>query len=501
MKAWRPQNRRPASQLLLLVLMLSACSPVESAPAASGPTLDWSAGGFVTATEPAGFSSLLETAGAQANTPVPQTATPTPLPFYFPRGYPTLGTVESTFLLTATPATPVPTPMPPVHLGLNVVNILLLGSDQEGDNYRTDTMILVSINKSTGRVALLSIPRDLYVYVPQWRMQRINTADNHGRAINYLGGGPALLIQTLLYNFGIPAHFYARINFDGFKQVVDTLGGIDVPVSCPLDDYILKDPALDPKVGENWEPFIVPAGVQHLDGTDALLYARLRQSYTTYNSDLPRPLRPVDDFDRARRQQQVLRAIYRKALSLDIVPKIPALYEQFFEIVETDMGLVDVLQFVPLVPRVRDINISSYFISKQYTIPWRTPAGESVRLPNPETLPGLIDDVFFGENSATVEEAGPLIGVINGSSHPGWDVLAADRLAWAGFNGVASGDAETPNAETVVIDYTGGADPVTLNGLLAELRLSRGRVVTEADSGEGLSFRLIVGEDYVTCRD
>lgn len=431
------------------------------------------------------------------STPLP---TGTPLPTAQPRGQPTLGYFDSFLLLTATPATPVPTPSARIQLEEGVVNVLLLGTDQEVSNsFRTDTIIVLSINKHTGSVSMLSIPRDLYVYVPQWKMHRINTADNHGRSVNYPGGGPALLGQTLLYNFGIPIHYYARINFDGFMKVVDTLGGIDVPVSCQLDDYILKDPALDPDLAENWEAYTVPVGIQHMDGPNALLYARLRQSYKAYNYDLPRIGRNVDDFDRSRRQQQVLRAIYHKALSLDIVPRIPALFGEFSSIIETDMNLGDVLQFAPLAAQLGDINIKSRFISQWYTTPWQTPEGESVRLPNPERLPFLLSDTFFAPSTNQLERAGQKIEVINGTANPNWEILAVDRLTWAGFNAVAGQADGTQYEKTTLIDYTTSAKGSALNGLRQELKLRGSQVVAQPDASSPVHFRLDLGRDYDTC--
>src|SRR6185436_2117835 len=172
----------------------------------------------------------------------------------------------------------------------DIVNILLLGRDTDRTDrtYRTDVMIIASINKSANAVTLLTLPRDLFVYIPGWTMNRINTAAAHGDAIGYPGGGVALLEQTILYNLGIPIHGWARIDFDGFKEVVDILGGVDIPVSCEITECRLKSPGLDQQDSDNWELFTVTPGVWTMDGDMALWYARSRKRSS--------------DFDRSRRQ-------------------------------------------------------------------------------------------------------------------------------------------------------------------------------------------------------
>jgi anionic cell wall polymer biosynthesis LytR-Cps2A-Psr (LCP) family protein len=149
-----------------------------------------------------------------------------------------------------TPASPIPSPVPTFEVPEGTTNILLLGSDVDSGGEtdgRTDTMIIVSVNSERGTASMISLPRDLYVYHPTRTMGRLNTAE--------VMGGPELLEQTILYNFGIPINYYAQVNFNGFKQVVDTLGGLEVAVSCQLRDWRLKSPELDPTVEDNWEMY------------------------------------------------------------------------------------------------------------------------------------------------------------------------------------------------------------------------------------------------------
>src|SRR5207302_1371634 len=123
------------------------------------------------------------------------TDTPAPSPTARPGIDPTLGASSPDPLLV--PDLPIPPPVDQLHLDKNIVNILLIGrdTDRSATSYRTDVMIVVSINKAANSVTLLTIPRDLFVYIPGWTMNRINTAAVHGDATGYPGGGVALLEQ------------------------------------------------------------------------------------------------------------------------------------------------------------------------------------------------------------------------------------------------------------------------------------------------------------------
>ncbi|MCS6908554.1 MAG: LCP family protein, partial [Anaerolineales bacterium] len=169
------------------------------------------------------------------------TATPTPFqplpptPVITPTEIPTW-TPEPSATLLPPPETPAPLPPAnpaPAEAVVNLpkrLNILLLGSDRRpgGSLFRTDTIILVSIDTQKGRVHILSFPRDLYVYIPGWTQDRINVAWQHG--------GFEGLAATMEHNFGVRPTHYALINFRSFKRIVDDLGGLEVKVGQPLYD-------------------------------------------------------------------------------------------------------------------------------------------------------------------------------------------------------------------------------------------------------------------------
>ncbi len=206
------------------------------------------------------------------------------------------------------------------------VNILLLGVDRrpgESGPTRTDTMIVVTLDPESLTAGMLSIPRDLWVEVPGFGEHRINTAHFLGDRYSYPGGGAALAMRTVEYNLGVPIHYYARINFQGFRDIVDTLGGVTVEVpreiidtQYPTDDY-------------GYTTIRIPAGLQHMDGDVALRYVRTRHGSS--------------DFDRVLRQQQVLLAMRERALRLDILPRLPDLIRTMGYTASTDMTPTDIL--------------------------------------------------------------------------------------------------------------------------------------------------------------
>ena len=185
-----------------------------------------------------------------------------------------------------------------------------------------------------------------------------------GRCTNTPAVVTALLKDTILYNLGIRIDHLAIVDFDGFRRIVDTLGGLDVPVFCPYTDWHLIDPGYDPENENNWALYTVGPGVVHMDGDLALWYARSRKKSS--------------DFDRGRRSQEVLRALYTRALQTDAISKIPQLYNDFSSSVITDLGLDGILKMAPLALHLNNADIRSYYIGRDDVTGWMTPGGASV---------------------------------------------------------------------------------------------------------------------------
>ena len=204
-----------------------------------------------------------------------------------------------------------PTPVPVIsraQLPDNQLNILLLGCDDFSDNgFRTDVIMLLSLNPKHRSINLISFPRDLYVTIPGYWSNRINTA--------WGLGGFDLLADTFQANFGIHPDYYMMVNYNGFKDVVNSLDGIDVEVTQELQDSCKLDPS-------GW--CIMEPGVVHMDGGTALWYSRSRLT--------------TSDFDRNRRAQDVVKAIFRKAMNLNVVFKLPELYGAYRDRIDAAGG-------------------------------------------------------------------------------------------------------------------------------------------------------------------
>ena len=308
---------------------------------------------------------------------VPVDATPTPTPFQpdmravdrtqNPLSIPTLQGTEQP---TATPppwgdypgpqvrpAIAIPPPMETIRQPDGQVNIVLLGSDQrpgEG-GYRTDAILVLTLNQEGGTASLTSIPRDLYVYIPGWTMDRINTA--------LIRGGFESLAMTIEYNLGFQPDYWVLVNFSGFTSLLDTIGGIDVQVGITFTDK-----------RDGYGDYTVTAGTVHMDGETALWYVRAR--YTS------------NDLDRNRRQQEVLKAIFLRLLSIDALIRAPDLYNQFRNTVQTNMPLGDIIPFLPLAAQLRDTsNLHLFAISSSHVSSWINPYnGAQVLLPNREAV-------------------------------------------------------------------------------------------------------------------
>ena len=362
------------------------------------------------------------------STPDPSTATEPPSSIGFDA---TPGPIELPKLYRAgNPApglklsgTAVPRPVQVIPRDYDLVNVILLGGDDEltDDNFvRTDTMIIVSLNLETGTVSMINLPRDLFVYIPRGSMGRLNTAFGIGEYINWNpDAGFGLLRQTIFYNFGINVHYYARANFASFESIIDRLGGVDIAVDCRYRDlYPVEDFDPDASAASNYYWRTLDVGFYTFNGFDALWYARTRR-YT-------------DDLDRGRRQQQLLRAMWRKARSSNLVTTIPALWGELNETIDTNVPFNVMLSLLPYLvdldlDRVQNLTFGRNYHAKN----WRTPTGDSVLLPQPEQIADLLRDFYTPPSPNQLALAGPSIAVFNASGNEHWTLL--HRSACAGM--------------------------------------------------------------------
>ncbi len=466
--------------IALCLFLLSACGVTQAAPEVSLPYY------FAT---------------------VPANATPTPTPFQPPNtqfsaglalpGQPQVENIPPTLPPQLPTATPLPTAAPPAQPpelvttpppllnAPNTITFLLLGSDlRSGSSYRTDTIVIAIVRPHDGQVALISIPRDLWVNIPTVGMNRINTAYQSGENYRYPGGGPGLLKDTIMANLGLQIDHAAMVDFDGFRRIVDTLGGIDVPIACSYIDWRLIDPSYDPYNENNWALFATGQGLIHMDGDYALWYARSRSK--------------SNDFDRGRRQQEVLRAIYKQALRVDSFSRIPQLYTDWSSSIDTDFGLGDVLQLSPLALHLTNADIRSYYLAGDLVTAWITPGGAYVLLPNIMLIQNMLQQAM-SPSPRQQERQALQVEVRNGSPADGWDALAAERLNYAGYETSLNPSEHRAYPQTLLYDLTADQDRSRSASLLAVLGLSDLALVAAPSPGSPSAYVLIIGNDYDPC--
>jgi LCP family protein required for cell wall assembly len=255
-------------------------------------------------------------------------------------------------------------------------NLLILGLDrrpEEGYAVRSDTILLTTIYPPDARIGLLSIPRDLYVGIPGHGDNRINTAHFWGEN-DAPGSGPTLAMQTVALNFGVEVHHYVRVDFGGFRAVVDAVGGVDVDVERGIVDDAY------PTADYGTIRIEIPAGPQRMDGETALRYVRTRHDSS--------------DFDRARRQQQILIALARRLLEPEVWPRLPAFYLAVMNNVDTDLTGKDLVLMAPTLYRAGPDGIEHHIIDHEMTQSWTTSNGGAVLLPRWEMIDPVIQELF-----------------------------------------------------------------------------------------------------------
>lgn len=284
---------------------------------------------------------------------------------------------------TLIPGQPTPTLIPTSEPweGTERVNILLMGIDRRpGEAFisRTDTMMIISLDPVTESASILSIPRDLYVLIPGYGRDRINTAFVYGSAGNNPVGGAALSMQTVEYNLGVPINHYILVDFSAVINGINALGGIDVNV--PFD---INDPTY-PDMDYGFDPLFIPAGLNHFDGATALKYARTRH---------------VDnDFGRAARQQQVMLAVRQKAAALGftgLIAQAGTLYQQVENGVRTDLSLEQMIRLATAANGIDSDNIQNDVLDYDYVSSYRTEAGAQVLILDNEKAAILIEELFY----------------------------------------------------------------------------------------------------------
>jgi LCP family protein required for cell wall assembly len=289
------------------------------------------------------------------------------------------------------------TPQP--WAGSERVTILVMGLDYrdwvagEGSP-RTDSMMLVTFDPLTRQAGMLSIPRDLWVEIPGFGHNRINTAYMFGEASRLPGGGPGLAMQTVEDLIGVPIQYFAVIDFSTFERMIDEIGGIDVLVT----ERIKISP-----IGRT--SYWLDPNAHHLDGAQALAYARVRKG-------------AGDDFGRAERQQQVALAILDRVVGFEMIPTLvaraPALYQELSSGIRTNMTLEQMVSIGWSALQIPHSSIHKGVIGPPNMVGFHTlPDGANVLRAVPDQIRILRDRIFTNTGGL-----GPSIDGITGGGGP-----------------------------------------------------------------------------------
>jgi len=332
------------------------------------------------------------------------------------------------------------TPPPEVGPQTGRLNLLLLGVDEretwtEGPP-RTDSMMLVSLDASAGTAVVISIPRDLWVNIPGFGQERVNIAYRVAELAEP-GTGVDEARATVSELLGVPVHRYAVVNFRAVRQIIDSLGGLDIDVPREIWDYQY------PTEDNQYMTVHFEAGRQVLNGEQVLQYVRTRHDSS--------------DFERMRRQQQVLQAIKVRITEPAFVTGLPGLLLLAKDSVRTDLS---VSEMVSLWRAFRDSPadaIQFRAIDESLSYPWITMAGAAVLLPDGPGIAALVGSLGLGDGVSEPKLARGLQVRLYASStdDPGF-AAAAEVLARAGFSVWQGGVAVNDASHTLVLDYTNG---------------------------------------------
>ncbi len=363
----------------------------------------------------------------------------------------------------------------PAWKGTDRITILLLGIDKRDDESlegtRSDTMMLVSIDPVGKSATMISLPRDLWVRIPPYAPsgwgggeQRINVA--------HALGGAELAKRTLTADFGIPVQYYARVDFRGFEEMVNAVGGVIVDVDRPVkdDEYPTED--------YGYQRIYIAPGPQLMDGRTALYYARSRHS--------------ENDFGRSRRQQKVIVAVRDRALQLNMLPKASEMLGIVQKAVSTDLSAVDMLALARLASEIDRDRIATLVVDTELVQPFIGEGGANLLAPNYPAIRRAIDNAL---KAASRPELRARLEVLNGSGRPGLGQQTADFLTAQGWDVARVAVADRSDEPTSSIQALTG-NRAAADAVATVLRLPAGAVSDAPSSSPAADIRLTLGADF-----
>lgn len=376
---------------------------------------------------------------------------------------------------------------------------------------RTDSMMLMTYDPVSNTAGMLSIPRDMWVYIPGFDYGKINTAYYLGEVNKLPGGGPALAVQTVEQFMGVPIDFYAQIDFNSFIKFIDEIGCIDIKVRTPI--------TIDP-LGQGNTKTLQP-GTQPLCGAEALAYARQRHT-------------DGGDFDRAQRQQEVVMSVRNQIFNLNMLPtlisKAPKIYSDIASGLRTNLTLSQVVQLALAAQQVPRENIKQAVIGTEDTQIAMSADGLSILIPNPDRIRIVRDSVFASGGpiapvllaptpdnqvvaptleggrkptatpipvaditSLMVAEQARLM-VQNGTSTGDLAERLGQYLKSSGMNVIGTGNADQHYSQMTLVDYTG--KPYTMEFLAGLMQIPADHIFSRYDPNSPGDVAIIIGDNW-----
>ncbi len=373
----------------------------------------------------------------------------------------------------------------------NRINFLVMGLDyrdwaaDEGPS-RTDTMMILTIDPIGKSAAMLSIPRDLWVNVPGFGQNKINTAYFLGEANRLPGGGPELAARTVEEFLGIDIHYWAQVDFTAFVQFVDYIGGVKL---------VIEEPMKLEMIGTEKKERL-KAGEQSLTGQIALAYVRNRTEGD-------------GDFSRAQRQQEVILAIRNQLLRPDIQrllftnPK--GVWDIFSQNIQTNIPFFDAFNLAKLALQINPEQIGQYVIAPpDYVAHALSPDGLNILKPITQNIRILRDEIFTpsgivgpgtvgADPNTLMQSEAAKVGIYNGSSVSG---LAGSTETFLASHNITI--AEVGNGDlvpsTTIYDYTG--KPYTVQYLVTLMGIQNTRIFNSFDPNSPIDVAIVLGNDW-----
>lgn len=375
-------------------------------------------------------------------------------------------------------------------------NIVFLGrgGDNHPGGFLTDSIMVVSIDSKDKKLAMINVPRDLYVPIKGHGQAKINEAYADGYN-DYMAksckskkkddcrneaqkAAANLSRQTISEVFGVPIHYYVTADFEGFEKVIDELGGIDVNV-----EKTIYDPLFPADNMKSYAPFTLKAGQQHLSGVTALKYARSRET--------------TSDFDRSRRQQQIILATKDKAISSGVLTnpkKIVSLTSILGDHLRTDLSSNEIKDLMTFVKDIDKSKIKNQILSTESGGPLVSDSSSGTyyirtRKNNFDELHKIAENIFKEVDKTSVK-----IEITNGTKTASYATNLSTALTNDGYKPTLAKNTAETYKKTLIYDYSKGKQKDTVDYLKDLLDV----VVVEKtpDSSISVDLKIIIGDDF-----